>query len=103
MKPNQKLPKSEILHSKKDIQELFSKDSSSFYLYPFKLIFRGKGLPPLSYPQVLFSVPKKFQRKAVDRNLLRRRLKEIYRRNKATYYNDRFLPTTLAIIFTSRE
>jgi len=73
------LKKHEILRSKKIIKELFD-NGSSFFLYPFKVYY----LPYLRQDtnQVLFSVPKRNYKRAVDRNLLRRRIREAYRLNK---------------------
>lgn len=72
-------PKSERLYKKKAIQELFDK-GSSFYLYPFRVYFQ-KGIDPVH--QAMFSVSKRNFKKAADRNLLKRRMKEAYRLNKA--------------------
>jgi ribonuclease P protein component len=76
---DRKFPKSERLHSRKLIKELFDK-SSSFFLYPFKVIF----LPVISGEtnQVLISVSKKKLKRAVDRNLIKRRIREAYRHHK---------------------
>ena len=77
-----KLPKSERLHAEKSIKELFEK-GSSFFLYPFKVMFWvGEELEE-SPNQVLFSVSKKKIKKATARNYIKRRLKEAYRLNKA--------------------
>jgi ribonuclease P protein component len=78
---NFRLQKNERLHSKKLIKELFDK-GSSFFLYPFKLIQLEVTIENSGTNQVLFSVSKKKLKKAVDRNLVKRRLKEIYRLNK---------------------
>ena len=42
----------------------------------------------ITFPaQIAFSVSKKLFKRAVRRNLIRRRIKEAYRRNKHTLYN----------------
>jgi ribonuclease P protein component len=78
---NYRLSKNERLHAEKLIKELFN-ESSSFFLYPFKVLFLKKqdliGQPN----QVLFSVSKKKIKKATGRNFIKRRLKEAYRLNK---------------------
>ena len=76
------LPKSERLHAEKSIKELFEK-GSSFFLYPFKIIFLGEEGLGLGPNQVLFSVSKKKIKKATGRNFIKRRLKEAYRLNKS--------------------
>ncbi|MFN3999817.1 ribonuclease P protein component [Algoriphagus sp.] len=78
---NFKLPKNERLHAEKLIKELFNK-GSSFFLYPFKVLFIKKAELNTQPNQVLFSVSKKKIKKAVGRNFIKRRLKEAYRLNK---------------------
>lgn len=100
-----RFPKSERLCSIKDIEELFSKGSSTF-LYPFKILYlHCDNKPP--YPQVLFSVPKKNFRKAVDRNRIKRQLKEIYRQNKGLIFfneGDNFpIPCYIGIIYVAKQ
>jgi ribonuclease P protein component len=73
------LKKHEILRSKKKIKELFD-NGSSFFLYPYKVFFLPD--PSLENNKVLFSVSKKYFKRAVDRNLIRRRMREAYRLNK---------------------
>jgi ribonuclease P protein component len=91
-------PKSERLYKKKDIQELFDK-GSSFYLYPFRVIVQKQ--PAQDTNQVLFSVSKKNFKRAVDRNLIKRRMREAFRLNKAA------LPETsklqMAYIYTAKD
>ena len=87
--------KEERLSSKKSIKELFSK-GSSFFVYPFKVIYFS-GTTPVT--QVLFTVPKKSFKKAVDRNLIRRRVKEAYRLNKHIILPDQEKSLSLSIAF----
>lgn len=79
---NYRLPKSDRLYADKLIKELFN-EGSSFFLYPFKVLFYVKGQSDNGTGQVLFSVSKKKIKKAVGRNLVRRRIKEAYRLNKS--------------------
>lgn len=74
--------KEERLSKEKLIQELFDK-GSSFYLYPFKVFFMPN--PDQRHPchQVMISVAKRNFRHAVDRNLIKRRIREGYRLNKS--------------------
>ncbi len=95
-------PKAERLHSKKLIQELFEK-GSSFYLYPFKVLY---GPSPVQGPhQALFSVSKRKFKRAVDRNLIKRKIREAYRLNKHILTSDQEQQPSLLIayIYTGKE
>jgi len=93
------LNKSERLSSKKLIKELFDK-GSSFYLYPFKVYFLPQT-PEEGHNQILFSVSKRNFKRAVDRNLLKRRIREAYRLNKQSLSDYTFL--LIAYIYTSKK
>ena len=77
----------ERLKSEKKIAQLF-KVGQSFPAYPLRLIYISSDSEfQTEYPiQVSFSVPKKKFKLAVDRNLLKRRLRESYRLNKNDVY-----------------
>ena len=81
----QTLNSSERVKSKKIAEELFKK-GSSFFLYPFivRKVILTQELTQKDTPksQILIAVPKKKLRRAVDRNLVKRRVKEAYRLNK---------------------
>jgi ribonuclease P protein component len=90
--------KAERLSSKKLIQELFDK-GSSFYLHPFKIFFLKTDQTELN--QLLISVPKSNFKRAVDRNALKRRIREGYRLNKSSVSSDKkFL---IAYIYSAKE
>ncbi|UCS95136.1 ribonuclease P protein component [Echinicola marina] len=98
---NYRLPKNERLHSKKLIKELFDK-GSSFFLYPFKVIYL-----PLDQAeetnQVLFSVSKRKIKKAVDRNFIKRRVKEAYRLNKSILLDGESEKKMIAFVYVSSK
>src|SRR5580698_8922914 len=73
--------KEERLCNKKLIHELFHK-GSSFLCYPFKVSWLAVAEPQQFPAQVLLSVSKKRFKHAVDRNLLKRRIREAYRLGK---------------------
>lgn len=93
--------KSERLSSEILIKELFSK-GSYFYLYPFKIFFLEKEK---SKNQVLITVPKRSFRRAVDRNFLKRRIREAYRLNKSLYLYTPLsgINYSLGIIYTAKD
>ena len=95
------LKKHEILRGKKSIKELFE-NGSSFFLYPFKVHFLPN--PDAQNNQVLFSVSKRNFKKAVDRNLLRRRIREAYRLNKniLTIDQKEQFSLSIALIYISK-
>ena len=95
-----KFRKDERLKSEKVIQELFDR-GSSFYFFPFKVIAMANPVKMARSHQVLFSVSKKNFKKAVDRNLIRRRVRESYRLNKNLLPDSPLL--VIAYIYTAKE
>ncbi|WP_270089594.1 ribonuclease P protein component [Sphingobacterium sp. SYP-B4668] len=72
--------KEERLCSKRLIDSLFH-NGSSFVLYPFRIVFWVTADLDAT-AQVIISVPKRRFKKAVSRNLLKRRIREAYRLQK---------------------
>ena len=73
--------KEERLSKKKLIEELFEK-GSSFYVFPFKVFFMPNPDQTCEFHQVVISVSKRNFKRAADRNLIKRRIREGYRLNK---------------------
>ena len=79
--------KEERLCNKKLIDKLFH-NGSSFLCYPFKASWLLID-EPVQFPvQILFSVSKRRYKHAVDRNLIKRRMREAYRLNKQKHLYD---------------
>lgn len=96
--------KREKLTSRKEIQFLFS-EGNVFNSYPFRVLWRQmpEGDPGLKFA---VSVPKKKFRRAVDRNLLKRRTREAFRLRKPelnALLVAKFRSLSLFLIFTSDE
>jgi len=70
--------KNERLNSKIAIEELFKKGSSVF-LFPFKIKYMDSSNTGVS---ILISVPKRSFKRAVDRNRIKRLIREGYRLHK---------------------
>jgi len=78
--------KEERLKSRKLIAELFGRGRQTV-IPPFRLLWMTASLPTASPAQIGFSVPVKNFRNAVDRNRIKRQMREVYRKNKAALYS----------------
>jgi ribonuclease P protein component len=71
-----------------------------------KLIYK-KTDHDLPFPaQCMFVVPKRSFKKSPDRNLLKRRMKEVYRLSKTEFYNDNLTKSKkylLAFIYVGKK
>lgn len=75
--------KKERLCGVKTVSELFA-GGNSFIVTPVRVVYTIMPADgTVATARVLISIPKKEFRKAVDRNLIRRRIREAYRKNKA--------------------
>ena len=78
------MTKKERLSGKKRIEKLFC-EGKGFYLSPFRVIVledkkKDAVRPPV---RIAVTVPRRVFKRAVKRNLLKRRIKEAYRLNKS--------------------
>ena len=106
--PNYTLPRSERLRSLKAIRRMFGEGRGGF-VYPYRYIFladkqegeaEGRGI------EVMFSVPKKFHKRANKRNLLKRRTREAYRLNREELcqrISQAGVAVNLAFIYSTKE
>lgn len=90
------LKKIERLHGTADTENLFAGKKKSVFVHPLRVVYKAQteeGLPT----RIIVIVPKRFFKHAVDRNLLKRRLREAYRLNK------RELKYDIAFIYSCDE
>jgi ribonuclease P protein component len=97
--------KAERLSGKTLISKLFT-EGKTISSFPLKIIYLFTGFESPYPAQLLVSVPKKNFKRAVNRNLIKRRIREAYRLNKNQLYmglgvkNKKML---IAIIYTAHE
>lgn len=98
--------KEERLCNVKLIDRLYN-NGSSFLVYPFRILWLPIDTESPFPVQILISVPKKKFKKAVDRNLLKRRIREIYRLNKSAdlypFLNQRSQRIILGVNYIGNE
>ncbi len=95
-------PKKEKLKSKKAIEQLFS-EGKSLSKHPLKLIYLKTSLPNDLQFQVAVTAPKKKFKTAVQRNRIKRLLRESYRRNKHIIFNNIEGDFALLFLYLGKE
>ena len=78
--------KDEILRKKKLIDRLFA-EGTSFFIYPLKIFWLTTPLETPVPAQILISVSKRSFNHAIDRNRIKRQIREVYRQNKNQLYD----------------
>jgi ribonuclease P protein component len=78
---NQSFKRSERLRSKKHVGELFT-TNEFFFQYPFKVLHQQRPGKE-NQMQVLITVPRRNHKNAVDRNRIKRLVREAWRKNKS--------------------
>ena len=100
--PDRSLPRTERLRSLGAVRRLFESGHGGF-VFPFRYVWYAEA-DAADTTEVLFSVPKKFHKRANKRNLLRRRTKEAYRLQKGILARSgRGTNLDIALIYSSKE
>ncbi len=112
------LPKREKLCSRREIEELL-KLGKSYFCYPFKvscILYKDNSTLSIGEPEntslptieefpikIVVSVPKRNFKRAVKRNLLKRRIREAYRLNKKTFTPPSGYRLNILFVYTAKE
>ena len=96
------LGKQERLKSKKLIERLYT-EGKSIKVFPFRLVFLQTEHTSDFPTQFGFSVSKRKFKKAVDRNRIKRLMRETYRLQKSIIYNNLELPHVFMISYIGAE
>ncbi|MCO6500747.1 MAG: ribonuclease P protein component [Vicingus serpentipes] len=105
MERSNKLSKNEKLKSKKAIDLLFSK-GKTIHIFPIRAIYKQKELATQIPINMSVAVPKKNIKLAVNRNLLKRRMREAYRLNNhelKTHLQKTEVELNMMFIYTAKQ
>jgi len=94
--------KKDRLKSKKLIDQLF-KEGKSVTVYPLRMVYIGTTFDDGSKVKAGVSVSKRGFKRAVDRNRIKRLLRESYRLNKSNYFNNITTPFALMILYIGKD
>ena len=94
--------KSEKLKSKKNIEQLFLK-GSSVTAFPLRLMYLQSSFKDGTNIKISVSVSKRNFKKAVDRNRIKRLMREAYRLNKNSYFNNITKQYALMILYIGAD
>lgn len=94
--------KKEKLKSQKLIEQLFA-EGKSVSAFPLRMVYIQTPLDSEVKIKAGVSVSKRNFKKAVDRNRIKRLLREAYRLNKASYFNNISTPYALMILYIGKD
>ncbi len=94
--------KKERLKSKKIIEKVFE-EGQSISAFPLKLIYLQTDFNDGVSLKTGVSVPKRLHKNAVDRNRIKRLIREVYRLNKSKYFNNSSTPYAFMILYLSKD
>lgn len=83
----QTFTKEERLVSKNLFEQLFT-EGKQLKVFPFRMVYLKTKLTTKFPVQVALTAPKRIIKKAVDRNRIKRQMREAYRKNKQTVYDE---------------
>lgn len=96
------LNKKERLKSQKLIEQLFA-EGQSVVVYPLRLVYIQTHFDMPVKVKIGVSVSKRHFKKAVDRNRIKRLMREAYRRNKTSYFNNISNQYALMILYLGKD
>ena len=96
------LEKADKLKSRKLIEQLFS-EGDRVKSFPFHMVFLPVDTDRVTSLQVGFSVPKRNIKLAVDRNRIKRLMREVYRKNKNLFSDDLHEKYIFMLVYTARN
>ena len=94
--------KEERLKSKKEISRVF-KDGIFLYEKHLSVVYVQSGFENSNTHKMGVSVPKKFFKRAVDRNLMKRRIRECFRLNKHVLYETDITLQNMMFVYRSKD
>ena len=94
--------KKEKLKSKKLIDQLFS-EGQSVSAYPFRLVYLETKFEDATIVKTGVSVSKRHFKTAVDRNRIKRLMREVYRLNKPIYFNNLTTQYAFMVLYIGKE
>ena len=94
--------KKDKLKSKKIIDALFT-EGNSVSAYPLRLVYIRSNFDASLITKTGVSVSKRYFKKAVDRNHIKRLIREAYRLNRYKYFNNITTQYALMILYIGNE
>ncbi|MBT8245885.1 MAG: ribonuclease P protein component [Winogradskyella sp.] len=94
--------KKDKLKSKKLIEQLFTK-GKAITVFPLRLVYLKTTFDDGSILKTGVSVSKRLHKSAVDRNQIKRLMREAYRLNKPKYFNTNTTTFAFMILYISKD